>query len=198
MGFLSDKTSFFLWKNGSIQRSINDHLCIPTIQEELTFNNIQSSCYVITVYTYSFYLKISVMHWICRLLIISRETSLCINLHRRAPLGKGGNLELLTALKGRATNCKASARHSGHTFRSETRDPGPNRHLAAASGAARRAPHFSRTAQALCMETGSGRLERVGWAPVRPLAMRDLEEPGPRPTATSCGCMKPALETGNF
>ncbi|XP_022455958.1 tRNA (adenine(37)-N6)-methyltransferase isoform X1 [Delphinapterus leucas] len=48
------------------------------------------------------------------------------------------------------------------------------------------------------METGSGRLERVGWAPVRPLAMRELEEPGPRPTATSCGCVKPALETGNL
>lgn len=43
------------------------------------------------------------MHWICRWLIISRETSLCINLHRRGPLGKGGNLELLTALKRRAT-----------------------------------------------------------------------------------------------
>ncbi|XP_032980009.1 tRNA (adenine(37)-N6)-methyltransferase isoform X3 [Rhinolophus ferrumequinum] len=28
--------------------------------------------------------------------------------------------------------------------------------------------------------------------------MRDLEEPGPRPTATPCGCVKPALETGNF
>nr|XP_019584750.1 PREDICTED: tRNA (adenine(37)-N6)-methyltransferase isoform X3 [Rhinolophus sinicus] len=28
--------------------------------------------------------------------------------------------------------------------------------------------------------------------------MRDLEEPGPRPTATPCGCVKPALETGNL
>uniref|UniRef100_A0A8C5KJW7 tRNA (adenine(37)-N6)-methyltransferase n=1 Tax=Jaculus jaculus TaxID=51337 RepID=A0A8C5KJW7_JACJA len=28
--------------------------------------------------------------------------------------------------------------------------------------------------------------------------MRGLEEPGPRPTATPCGCPKPALETGNI
>nr|XP_007966823.2 tRNA (adenine(37)-N6)-methyltransferase isoform X2 [Chlorocebus sabaeus] len=28
--------------------------------------------------------------------------------------------------------------------------------------------------------------------------MRGLEEPGPRPTATPCGCVKPALETGNL
>lgn len=28
--------------------------------------------------------------------------------------------------------------------------------------------------------------------------MRDLEEPGLRPTATPCGCVKPALETGNL
>ncbi|KAM5258514.1 tRNA (adenine(37)-N6)-methyltransferase isoform 5-T5 [Hipposideros larvatus] len=28
--------------------------------------------------------------------------------------------------------------------------------------------------------------------------MRDLEELGPRPTATPCGCVKPALETGNL
>lgn len=28
--------------------------------------------------------------------------------------------------------------------------------------------------------------------------MRDLEESGPRPTATPCGCVKPALETGNL
>ncbi|KAM7093494.1 tRNA (adenine(37)-N6)-methyltransferase isoform 1-T1 [Molossus nigricans] len=48
------------------------------------------------------------------------------------------------------------------------------------------------------METGSGRLERVGWAPLLPAAMPGLEEPGPRPTATPCGCVKPALETGNL
>ncbi|XP_012577117.1 PREDICTED: nef-associated protein 1 isoform X2 [Condylura cristata] len=28
--------------------------------------------------------------------------------------------------------------------------------------------------------------------------MRGLEEPGPRPTTTGCGCVKPALETGNL
>ncbi|KAM6182078.1 tRNA (adenine(37)-N6)-methyltransferase isoform 2-T2 [Erethizon dorsatum] len=28
--------------------------------------------------------------------------------------------------------------------------------------------------------------------------MRRLEEPGPRPTATPCGCVKPTLETGNL
>ncbi|XP_054440929.1 tRNA (adenine(37)-N6)-methyltransferase [Pteronotus mesoamericanus] len=28
--------------------------------------------------------------------------------------------------------------------------------------------------------------------------MRSWEEPGPRPTATPCGCVKPALETGNL
>ncbi|XP_010951220.2 tRNA (adenine(37)-N6)-methyltransferase isoform X1 [Camelus bactrianus] len=28
--------------------------------------------------------------------------------------------------------------------------------------------------------------------------MRSLEEPGPRPAATPCGCVKPALETGNL
>ncbi|XP_045879743.1 tRNA (adenine(37)-N6)-methyltransferase isoform X1 [Meles meles] len=28
--------------------------------------------------------------------------------------------------------------------------------------------------------------------------MRVLEEPGPQPTATGCGCVKPALETGNL
>lgn len=28
--------------------------------------------------------------------------------------------------------------------------------------------------------------------------MRGLEEPGPQPTATPCGCVKPALETGNL
>lgn len=30
------------------------------------------------------------------------------------------------------------------------------------------------------------------------VAMRVLEEPGPQPTETGCGCVKPALETGNF
>ncbi|XP_036186151.1 tRNA (adenine(37)-N6)-methyltransferase isoform X1 [Myotis myotis] len=48
------------------------------------------------------------------------------------------------------------------------------------------------------MQTGTGRLERVEWAPLSPVAMRGLEEPGRRPTATPCGCVKPALETGNL
>nr|XP_020036400.1 tRNA (adenine(37)-N6)-methyltransferase isoform X2 [Castor canadensis] len=32
----------------------------------------------------------------------------------------------------------------------------------------------------------------------RPVAMRSLEEQGARPIASSCGCAKPALETGNL
>lgn len=33
---------------------------------------------------------------------------------------------------------------------------------------------------------------------MQPVVMRGLEDPGPRPKATPCGCVKPTLETGNL
>lgn len=39
---------------------------------------------------------------------------------------------------------------------------------------------------------------RFQWTAQWAVAMRVLEEPGSQPTATPCGCVKPALETGNF
>lgn len=103
----------------------------------------------------------------------------------------------------RAGNRSKSARDNrdteiGRRTEANIKLPRPNCNLRAARACAGTLAPRAATAHAPATETGSGRLYRVGWAPLWPVAMRDLEEPGPRPTATPCGCVKPALETGNF
>lgn len=80
-------------------------------------NFLTSDRYVVTLYTHLFSLKISVIHWTRRLFILMfRETSWCINLHRSVSLRMRANSGSLSGRESqRVSNREQKARSRRRT-----------------------------------------------------------------------------------